>query len=404
MKKQLVGGLSYFTESYRKPVRFPPLQTDISTDVVIAGGGVTGALCAYYLSAQNINAVLVEKNEIAAGSTSVSTSLLQYELDQLIQDLEKKYPLSKIIRGYRFADKGRTELDSLIGKLGLDCDFQPRSCLTFTNDKNKADKLKYEYEQRLANGFDVEFIDSKSNNCRFSFDIEAGVHARNGGGEVNPVKLTNELVMKAAQMGCEIYEGTEIKEYTHFDDHVEVCTSDNKTLRCKKLIVATGYDISAFTSKKYCTLYTSYNVVTSPVENICGWQGRCLIKTAEDTYTYLRTTPDNRIIIGGEDTRFIPKFLEDNVAGQKYGKLEESLKEIFPRLDCHIEYGYYGIFGSTEDNLPYIGPDPKNKNIWYCLGYGANGILFSVNGARMLSKLYFGFSDDDLDLVALDRN
>jgi glycine/D-amino acid oxidase-like deaminating enzyme len=77
---------------------------------------------------------------------------------------------------------------------------------------------------------------------------------------------------------------------------------------------------------------------------------------------------------------------------------------MFPQLDCQIEYRYNGIFGATADNLPYIGPDPNNKNIWYCLGYGANGILFSVNGAKMLSNLYNGYLDDDLDLVAMNRN
>lgn len=403
MRKHFVRGASFFADCSGKALEFPSLQQDLSTDVVIVGGGISGALCAYYFAKQNLRPVLVDKGKIAACSTSVSTSLLQYELDQLLQDLEQNYAKDKIIRGYQFAYKGLQELRSLIQELQLDCDYHVRSCLTYTTDQSKIEKIRYEVEQRQSSGFDALFIDKDSAGYDFSFALEAGVYAKNGGAELNPVKFTKELIRIVAELGCSVYENTEVKDYKHLDEHVELYLSNGNTISCKKVIVATGYDISTFTDKKYCTLYTSYNIVTSPLPNISGWQERCLIKTAEDTYIYLRTTSDDRIIIGGEDTRFIPEFLEGSVAEQRYAKLQKRLGEMFPQLNYSIDYRYNGAFGATDDNLPYIGPDPENKNIWYCLGYGANGILFSTNGARMLSDLYNGHMDADSDLVALDR-
>jgi glycine/D-amino acid oxidase-like deaminating enzyme len=403
MNKILVRGSSFFIDACKNHKRYTSLQNNLSTEVLIVGGGITGALCAYYFAKQNIKVVLVEKGEIAGCSTSISTSLLQYELDQLIKDLEKNYDLSKIIRAYRFANKGLHEIDSIIKDLSLDCDYIARDCLTYTTDSKNIDVLKYELEQRLANGFDVVFIDKNTPSYNFSFPIEAGIYSINGGAEINPVKFTIELLHKASQMGCEVYENTEIKNYKHNNNSVQVYTADNQTISCKKVIVAAGYDNSTFSRKTYYTPYTSYNIVTSPISNITGWHKQCLIKTTENPYIYLRTTADSRIIIGGEDTRFIPELLEDSVADQKYPKLLKRLNEMFPQLDFQIEYSYNGIFGATDDNLPYIGPDTSNKNIWYCLGYGANGILFSVNGAKMLSKLYNGYLDDDLDLVAMNR-
>lgn len=403
MNTQLVRGTPFFTQKTTGKNDFSSLQQSISSDVVIVGGGITGALCAYYFSKQDIKTVLVEKNKIALSSTSISTSLLQYELDELIQDLEKNYNLNNIIRGYNFTKQGMSNLKKIIDELNIECDYQTRDCLTFTDDKNKIDKLKYEYLQRLQNGFDVEFIDSNTPGFDFSFNIVAGVYSRNGGAEINPVKFTKQLISKVAQMGCDVYENTEIVDYKHLDDYVQLFTSNNLTITCKRVIVATGYDISVFSSKKYCSLYTSYNIVTCSLDHITGWNNRCLIKTAEKTYTYLRTTNDNRVIIGGEDTRFIPEFLEDSIADKKYEKLSLELKAMFPHLNFSIDYKYNGAFGTTDDNLPYIGPDPKNKNIWYCLGYGANGILFSVNGAKMLSDLYKGILDEDLSLVSINR-
>ena len=67
------------------------------------------------------------------------------------------------------------------------------------------------------------------------------------------------------------------------------------------------------------------------------------------------------------------------------------------------EYEYCGGFISSQDNLGFIGEDPNNKNLWYCLGYGANGILFAILGGMMLSKFYKGEIDENMKLFKVDR-
>ncbi len=77
---------------------------------------------------------------------------------------------------------------------------------------------------------------------------------------------------------------------------------------------------------------------------------------------------------------------------------------MFPLIkDVAIEYQYCGAFASTQDNLGFLGKDPKNDKLWYCLGYGANGILFAILGGMMLSKLYLGSFDENLKLFKVNR-
>lgn len=403
MKKHIVRGKPYFLDTINNVKSFPALEEDISTDVVIVGGGITGALCAYYFMKNNINTTIIEKSKITHGSTSITTSLLQYELDDQIIDLEKDFNLNQVMSGYNFSKKALSELNNIINQLNLDCDYKARDCLLYTNDKNKTEKLKYEYEKRKENGFEVKFITNDTSDFDFSFGIEAGVYSFNGGAEINPVKFTHGLIKYVFENGVNIFENTEIIGFEDIGSSIKLKSSNNKTITCKKLIVATGYDISTFSKEKFCTLYTTYNIVTSPINNIRGYHNRCLIKTAENTYSYLRTTFDNRIIIGGEDTRFIPEILENNIAELRYNKLREKLNSMFPQLNFTIDYKYNGIFGITDDNLPFVGPGKKNKKIWYCLGYGANGILFAINGAQMLSNLYLGTFNKDFNLVSLNR-
>ena len=50
---------------------FDPLGSDIRTDVLIIGGGITGLLCARQLADANVDYVLVEADRICGGITSI---------------------------------------------------------------------------------------------------------------------------------------------------------------------------------------------------------------------------------------------------------------------------------------------------------------------------------------------
>jgi len=97
-------------------------------------------------------------------------------------------------------------------------------------------------------------------------------------------------------------------------------------------------------------------------------------------------------------------MFDENKAKEKYSILEQRLKDMFKNIkDIEVEYKYCGNFASTPDNLGFLGPDPNHNKLWYCLGYGANGLLFSILGGLMLSKLYLGNYSDDLRLFKVDR-
>ena len=129
-----------------------------------------------------------------------------------------------------------------------------------------------------------------------------------------------------------------------------------------------------------------------------------LIRDNCEPYNYFRTTADNRIIAGGEDVDFYTNIENEKLAKEKYTILLNRIKNMFPNIkDIEIDYEYCGGFISSQDNLGYIGEDPNHKNLWFCLGYGANGILFAILGGIMLSKLYKNEIDENLKLFKVDK-
>lgn len=76
-----------WTKNMEKKKTYPTLSKDIKTEIVIVGGGITGALTAHYFMKQGMKCVLVDKSNIATHATSASTAILKYEINQGLKNL-----------------------------------------------------------------------------------------------------------------------------------------------------------------------------------------------------------------------------------------------------------------------------------------------------------------------------
>ena len=348
MDIQYVQGTPLFTYINKNKKQYSYLTDNIETDVCIIGGGVTGAIVSYYFSKNNIKTVVLEKKRIAHLSTSVTTSLLQYELDDNLSDLKEYTTFENAIKSYKLGLKALDEIDEFIKKYGNKCDYEKRDTLLYTAKKDEINSIKIEYDLRKENGLDVEYIEENND---YSFDIKAGIISKSGGAELDPYKYTVQLLDVSSSMGCKIYENTEVVKLNHHDNYIDIITDYGYTVKAKKVIVATGYNTKLFTDRNFATKTTTFNVVTKPVDNLNSWHDHILIRDNCDPYNYLRTTKDNRIIIGGEDVDFIPDIFNEKLANEKYDILENRLKSMFKEIkDIEIEFKYCGAFASTPDN------------------------------------------------------
>ncbi len=117
----------------------------------------------------------------------------------------------------------------------------------------------------------------------------------------------------------------------------------------------------------------------------------------------MRTTYDGRIVAGGldEDRMEAPA---DPAIIQKYGeKLLARIKEHYPDYEIEVDYAYGATFGESVDGRPFIGRHPSKDGVFYCLGYGGNGTVYSMFGAKMIREIIIHGQHPDENLVAPDR-
>src|SRR5207237_515935 len=109
-------------------------------------------------------------------------------------------------------------------------------------------------------------------------------------------------------------------------------------IAAKKAVVAAGYESGAYLRDAPVRLKSTYAIATQPIND---WPHRDLLiwETARP-YIYLRSTPDGRIMLGGEDEDFRDPRRRDRLIGRKMQRLERKLEALFPRLETRTDYSW----------------------------------------------------------------
>jgi glycine/D-amino acid oxidase-like deaminating enzyme len=384
---------------------YPPLTGDEECEIAIVGGGVTGALCAYYLTQAGFDVVLLDKRDIGFGSTSASTSLLLYELDVDLVDLIEKIGIENAQRAYRLCLEAIDVIEALVAQFKDDCGFARSKSLYLASHSRDADQLQREYLARQAAGFRVEYWESNTLRRVSSLRNRAAILSHDAA-QIDAFRFTHQLMAQAATHGARIFDRTAMTHCEYRESGVCLHTSRGKTVRAHRVVFATGYEVEAQLWQKIVTLHSTYVIVTEPLTNFAGWPEKhrpwMMWETARP-YLYVRATSDGRAMIGGEDVPFQNATARDALIERKAALLQQRFNELFPDIKTEIAFAWAGTFGATRDGLAYIGAPPENPAALYALGFGGNGLTFSVIAAQIICDACLGRENANASLFRFDR-
>jgi len=382
---------------------YPSLNADIACDIAIVGGGITGALMAYYLTEAHFDVVVVDRRDVATGSTSASTALLQYEIDTPLSELIGMVGRDHAVRSYLLCVEAIGKIEQLIGKLDSDCGFERKHSLYIASRKRDVAQLRTEYETRRTYGIQLDYmeraeIESLFVQCpwRALYSYEAA--------QVDIYQFAHALFRAATMRGLRVFDRTKI---TTFDndrpDGVVLTTDQGCRITARKVVMAAGFESQAYLKHKVGSFKSTYALISEPIAQFDGWEDQCLIWESARPYFYMRTTSDNRVLIGGEDDLFDNELTRDRKLDRKCQKLLKRFNKMFPKIALEVAYSWAGTFGETKDGLAYIGATPDFPNGYFALGYGGNGITYSIIAAEIIRDLLLGIPNHDADIFRFDR-
>lgn len=393
----LQSGTLYWPTTVSHPPNYPELSEDLTCDALIIGGGSSGAQSAYQLAKQGLHVVVVDKRTIGGGSSSTNTALIQYAGDKSLAELTALFGEETAVRHLKLCEQAITDIEEACANIENQADFIRRDSLYFASREQDVSALKQEHALLTKHGFHVDYWDEKQISELYPFR-KAGALYYFQDAEMNPLKYIYGLCKQVESLGGKIFGNTEITGKTFKEDSAVFTTKKGHTITAKYVIMAAGYEQNEITPSDNTTMTSSYVVITKPVSDFSSWYKRTLIWETARPYLYLRTTKDNRIIIGGMDQDTDQALDRDAKIKQGRDKLMHSLRSMFPNIDTEPEYALGAFFAGTIDGLPMIGRNKEYPNCFYIMAYGDNGTVYNMNLSKIVSDVITKGDSPDLEL------
>lgn len=396
IKRDLRTGRSLWADSPGLGVPVRPLKDAISVEVAIVGAGISGAFMAHELARDHSVAVL-DRRPPLTGSTIASTALLQWEIDLPLTALSDRIGAAKARRAYLRSRAAVDDLKRIVAKERIVCGLHPKATLYLAGDEYGHRALEAEAEARAALGLESEYVGAADLRARFGME-RTGAILSDGSASGDPARLAAGLLRRSAADGAKIYSPVEVLEAVSDPDGVTLLTDAGHPVRARAVVFCCGYEFPRGIPTPGAKIISTWAMASKPRQRCPAWLRDTLVWEASDPYLYFRMGGDGRLIVGGEDEASPDAHADKAKLKRKCETIAAKLKRLLPAVEFEVDYSWAGAFGESATGLPSIAPVPEMDHAWAVMGFGGNGITYSVIASQIVSAALRGKPDPDADL------
>ncbi|RZJ17696.1 MAG: FAD-binding oxidoreductase [Brevundimonas sp.] len=396
LKRDLRTGRSLWADSPGLGVPVRPLKAAITVDVAIVGAGISGAFMAHELSRDHAVAVL-DRRPPLTGSTVASTAMLQWEIDLPLTTLSDRIGPAKARRAYMRSRAAVDALKRIVEQERIPCGLKDKATLYLAGDDHGHRALQAEAEARAALGLDSVWLDKAAVRDRFNIDRTGAILSQGSAG-ADPARLAAGLLRRAQANGARVYSRVEVLQAASDPDGVTLLTDAGHAVRASTVVFCCGYEFPKGVATPGAKVISTWALASQPRTRCPAWLRDMLVWEASDPYLYFRMGGDGRLIVGGEDEADPLAHADKAKLQRKCATIAGKLRTLLPGVDFEVDYSWAGAFGESATGLPSIAPVPGMEHAFAVMGFGGNGITYSVIASQIVAAAIRGRPDPDADL------
>lgn len=365
-------------------------------DIVIIGGGIMGAAIAYYCSKAGLEITVLEKKELASGTSSRCDgnilaidkdpgfdSQMSLESQQLVHELNKDLELSFEYRN-------------------------PGSILVCENDQELDAAQKWVNQQQDA-GLDFKMLDRedlRNESNYFADDLYGGLECKTDS-TVNPYMLTYSMFHSAQKHGAILHTHTEVENVSKNNTGQFVLKTSGRTFTANKVVNACGVwapfigemldvDIPIKPRKGQIIVASREQPVGLRKVMEFGYLiskfgGERVVDPVTDKYgvalVFEPTESQNFLI--GSSREFNGFDLKVNQEVTKY--IAKRAVRFYPKMaDMMAIRTYAGLRPWTEDHLPIVSHVKEVPGFYIAAGHEGDGISLAAITGKVMEEMISG--------------
>jgi sarcosine oxidase subunit beta len=366
-------------------------------DVVVVGGGIVGASCAYFLARAGARVVLLERFGLAAGTSSACQSNVSAGIGARGRQLAY----------FRACVAVYAELRSE----GMDFGWTttPRLVVALTDSEATELRADVAIVRETGVAVDVWTGDPRQLEPRLAPTVPL-VAIEHDAAQVNPMQATVELAQHARRAGARIVTGcavtTLIRQGSRVigvDSSAGRVTAEAVLLACgawsRELAATAEIDLPVWPRKGHILVteprprWTDFNIAGYAYEATLG-HGFVSSEAHDPTSgdpevgTVLQPLPQGQMLLGS--SREFAGW-DGSLSRSRLTSIARAGVAMLPTL-AHVRVirSYAGFRPWSPDGEPLLGPVPEAIGLWVATGHGGGGITGAPLAGQLIAELRAG--------------
>jgi glycine/D-amino acid oxidase-like deaminating enzyme len=368
-----------------------------SADLIVIGAGAVGAACAYFAAQAGLQVHVVERGQIASGTSSACEGNL------LVSDKEAGAELDLALYSQKVWREDLAEFGHL-------WEFKSKGGLVVSATDSGARALEALTGRQRTAGIEATNVSAdglSDYEPYISRELRAGAFYPQDA-QVQPMLLSAHLLRLARDRHAQISLDTEVIGFIHRGDQLIGVETTRGPIHAPAVINAAGTwagNIARLAGVELPILpRRGFVLVTEPLpptirhKVYAGEYVANVLSSDEGLQTspVVEGTDSGTVLIGSSRERV---GFDRGVSLPVLAAMAARAVALFPMLSAvKVMRSYLGFRPYCPDHLPVIGPDPRAPGLWQASGHEGAGIGLSTGTAKLLTQALTG-QPVELDLT-----
>ncbi|MFA5810520.1 MAG: FAD-dependent oxidoreductase [Thermoleophilia bacterium] len=343
--------------------------------MAVAGGGIAGLMCAYFLFREGLTVAVVEAGRIIEDVTGFTTGKITSQHGLIYGYLAEKLGIEKA-RLYGEANQAALEkITALVERKWIPCDFRRTSAYLFTEKEENLEIIRAEVKAAQDAGLPASFV------AETPLPFARGAVCFKNQARFHPRKLLLSLAEEITAGGSYIFENTRALDIG--DDSYPELKTDRGSIQTDSVVVATNNPF--FRADEFIPRLTPTRSHVLGLR-LNGPVPKGLHYGIDGNGHSIRKQPMREGVL-----LMVGSWYKDTAADDvtlQYERIEQSARTQFDIKS--IDYHWWTKDLKTPDRLPFIGRMPGAENIYMAAGFGGWGMTTSIVAATVLADLIAG--------------
>ncbi|MFC3957448.1 FAD-dependent oxidoreductase [Halovivax cerinus] len=382
--------------------RFEPLSGPTTTDVVIVGAGIAGLSTAAELAARGYDAVVLERDRIAGGTTGRSTAKITSQHGLVYDEVRESFGETS---ARRYAEANQAAIEAIVERVeAVDADCGLRRCPAYVYGDDRG-AIRREADAEAAAGLPASFVTSvppfEAADCGVRVDDQACFDPRR-----YLLALAESLVESPSESGdsrsVAVHEETRVTDVT--PGRRPRVETEHGSVAADRVVLATGFPLldrlglfaRLVPKRSYVVairidgeppdgMYYRPAEGSRPYRSVRAHVGAQSDDFGTEAGDASAGFDGPLVLVGGENH----KPGQGGSTRERYRRLVEWAQECFTVQE--VAYRWSAQDYVSADSVPLVGPaGPGARNVLLATGFGGWGMTGGTVAGRLLARTIDG--------------